>query len=425
MVRALPLALALAALLALPATAQDSNPWLTERTFINMAHQGGEDEFPSNTMYAFKQALAAGADTLELDVNRTKDDQFVVMHDWTLDRTTNGTGYTTEKTVAEIQELDAAHNFIPGRNAVPGQPESEYPFRGVRTGTKPVPPGFQPDDFRVPTLAEVLEEFPRTPLNIEIKGQEDQESEFIRNAELLAAQLNASPHRRLIVVSFNQKAVDRFHELAPEIDIAPGLDGLVGHFLNGQPMPNADAVVAIQVPTQFGDIDVMTPERVLQAHRSGWAVHIWLSGNEENAKVYNEILDHCVDGIMPAKPKALERVLRRRGVARPGGEGTDPCSAKATGARLASGRVTVPLKRRGVEPLAYSGTVELRSRRAAKLAGGKFKLRRAAKKGRARLGLTKAGRRAVAAGRPIRGIVAVRTRGKRGEPVLTKVILRP
>src|SRR5688500_11490428 len=99
MPRALPLALALAALLAFPATAATGNPWLDQRTFINMAHQGGEDEFPSNTMYAFRRALAAGADTLELDVNRTEDDQLVVMHDWKVDRTTNGTGYTTELTL--------------------------------------------------------------------------------------------------------------------------------------------------------------------------------------------------------------------------------------------------------------------------------------------------------------------------------------
>ena len=136
MTRVLPLVFAAVALLALPASADTGNPWLDERTFINMAHQGGEDEFPSNTMYGFREALAAGADTLELDVNRTKDDQFVVMHDWKVDRTTNGAGYTTDLTLAEVQQLDGAYNFIPGRNAVAGQPESEYPFRGVRTGAK-------------------------------------------------------------------------------------------------------------------------------------------------------------------------------------------------------------------------------------------------------------------------------------------------
>ena len=60
-------------------------------------------------------------------------------------------------------------------------------------------------------------------------------------------------------------------------------------------------------------------------------MHIWLSGNEENRRVYNDILDHCVDGIMPARPKALEKVLRRRDVVRPGGEGTDPCSVGRDG----------------------------------------------------------------------------------------------
>ena len=82
------------------------------------------------------------------------------MHDWKVDRTTNGTGYTTELTLAEIQQLDAAYNFIPGRNAVAGQPESEYPFRGVRTGAKPPPEGYTAEDFRVPTLTEVLRGVP-------------------------------------------------------------------------------------------------------------------------------------------------------------------------------------------------------------------------------------------------------------------------
>jgi glycerophosphoryl diester phosphodiesterase len=414
-IRSLPLALVVLASLVFPATAGTGNPWLDKRTFINMAHQGGEDEFPSNTMYAFRKALAGGADTLELDVNRTEDDQLVVMHDWTVDRTTSGTGYTTDLTLAEIQALDAAYNFIPGRNAVAGQPESEYPFRGVRTGEKPPPDGFTAEDFRVPTLTEVMEAFPDTPLNIEIKGQEDEESEFLRNAELLAGLLSETERRDLIVVSFNQAAVDRFHELAPEIDIAPGADGLVGYFLNGDPMPNADAVVAIQVPTTFGDIEVLTPERVLQAHRQGWAVHIWLSGNEENKRVYNDILDHCVDGIMPARPTALEEVLRRRDVVRPDGDGTDPCTAVAKRIRLADdGAVRVLLRRRGLEPVTYRGRVDLLTRAGTLFGRAPFRM----KKGRDRAWVT------VERDNDIRqGRVVVRTNGARGKPVRKKLRL--
>jgi glycerophosphoryl diester phosphodiesterase len=414
--RSLPLAFALFVLLVFPATAATGNPWLDKRTFINMAHQGGEDEFPSNTMYAFHKALDAGADTLELDVNRTADDQFVVMHDWTVDRTTNGSGYTTEMTVAEIQALDAAYNFIPGRNAVPDQPESEYPFRGVRTGAKPPPEGFTAADFRVPTLGEVMEEFPDTPINIEIKGQEDDADEFLRNAELLANFLSGSDRRDLIVVSFNQEAVDRFHELAPEFDIAPGLTGLAGYFLNGDPMPNADAVAAIQVPTRYEDLQVLTPERVLQAHRAGWAVHIWLSGNEENKRVYNDLLDHCIDGIMPARPTALEQVLRKRDVVRPDGEGTDPCSAAAKRGKLDNDDdARILLRRRGLEPVAYRGKVQLRSRKGKSLGSERFRIKKGKAKVHATVELDSAVRRVIA---------VVRTKGARGEPVRKRLRLR-
>jgi glycerophosphoryl diester phosphodiesterase len=414
--RALPLAFALVILLVFPATAATGNPWLDERTFINMAHQGGEDEFPSNTMYAFHQAIDAGADSLELDVNRTADEQLVVMHDWTVDRTTNGTGYTSDLTLAQIQALDGAYNFIPGRNAVPDQPESEYPFRGVRTGAKPPPDGFTAEDFRVPTLGEVMAEFPNTPINIEIKGQEDEESEFLRNAELLANFLSGSDRRDLIVASFNQAAVNRFHELAPEFDIAPGLTGLVGYFLNGQPMPNADAVVAIQVPTAFGDIDVVTPERVVQAHREGWAVHIWLSGNEENKRVYNDLIDHCIDGIMPARPTALEQVLQKRDVVRPDGEGTDPCSAAAKrGTLTGDGDARILLRRRGLEPVAYRGRVQLRTRKGKPLGKEPFRMKKGKEKATVTVDLDEDVRRVVA---------LVRTKGARGEPVRKRLRLR-
>ena len=67
-----------------------TNPWI-EKTPLDIAHQGGEDEFPSNTMYAFKRSLQVGADMLELDVGVTRDGQVVVMHDTTVDRTPTAT----------------------------------------------------------------------------------------------------------------------------------------------------------------------------------------------------------------------------------------------------------------------------------------------------------------------------------------------
>jgi len=115
-------ALCLVSLDVTPAEAgQRRDSWLDKR-FLHIAHQGGESEAPSNTIYAFRRAVRLGADVLEFDVHSTKDGILVANHDATVDRTTNGTGLISEKTYRELRALDAAYNFVPGRNAVPGLP---------------------------------------------------------------------------------------------------------------------------------------------------------------------------------------------------------------------------------------------------------------------------------------------------------------
>ena len=99
-----------------PRRRAQQNPWL-ERRVLNIAHQGGEDEFPSNTLYAFKRATKAGADMLELDVGVTKDGKVVVSHDTTLDRTTNGKGTIASRTLRQIRKLDGAYWFARGDDA--------------------------------------------------------------------------------------------------------------------------------------------------------------------------------------------------------------------------------------------------------------------------------------------------------------------
>jgi glycerophosphoryl diester phosphodiesterase len=422
-VRPLLLAFALALLAAAPASA--ANPWLGDRV-LNMAHQGGEAELPSNTMYAFRKALRAGADTLELDVHATRDGRLIVMHDWQVDRTTDGTGYVTDLTLAQIRRLDAAYNFVPGRNAVSGLPARRYPLRGIATGTRRPPKGFSRRDFRVPTLAEVLRAFPHTPINIEIKGRDDAEAQFLHNAELLAQMLENTRRRDLIVVSFNQRAVDRFHELVPQVAVAPGVDGIAGFLLAGaSPGPG---VVALQIPITYElngqPVAVTTPESVLRIHRAGYAVHVWLSNDEENRRVYNQLLNMCVDGVMAARPRLFERRLRARDVVRPDGHGTDPCSVGARRATVKDSAIAVALERRGTGPQAYSGTVRVRAR--GRLLGREsFSLAEGAEAGGVTVTLRRAGRRLLAAGHTVRAQVLVTTRGARGEPVLTRVRLHP
>jgi glycerophosphoryl diester phosphodiesterase len=306
------------------AQAQDSNPWLQQR-FLHMAHAGGENEAPANTMYAYKRAVALGADMIELDVHSTADDTLVVIHDATVDANTNGTGRVRDLPLGRLRQLDAAYNFVPGRHTVPGLPPESYPLRGVRTHDRPPPAGYRATDFAIPTLREVLVAFPHVPINIEIKGTSDADTEsFLHNARLLATLLNEAGRTDIIVTSFNDVALAAFHELAPQIPLAPGLNGLIGYFLSG--VPPIEGTVAVQVPVQFAGIPVATPEFIARAHADGFAVHVWFSGTApEDEATYNALIDACADGLMVAWPARLEQLLDQRGIGRPGTPGDDPC----------------------------------------------------------------------------------------------------
>jgi glycerophosphoryl diester phosphodiesterase len=366
--RSLAVGVAAAGVLAAPAAsaAADANPWL-DRRVLNMAHQGGEDELPSNTMYALRTSVRRGADMLELDVGVTKDARLVVLHDNTVDRTTNGSGSINDLTLRQIQRLDAAYWFVPGRNAVRGLPAARYPLRGVRTGRRRPPPGFRPADFRIPSLDEVLRAFPRTPVNVEIKGRSGNDELFLRGAELLAALLRRSGRTDVIVVSFNQAAVDRFHALAPRVPVAPGITGVASFVLGGgSPGPG---VVALQVPITFTTggtrLTITTPDLVRRAHDAGLAVHVWLSNDVEDERTYRRLLAMCADAIMAARPLALERLLARERIARPGARGEDPCTSAAASPILApDGRTArVVVRRRGLSGERRAGSVTLRATR--------------------------------------------------------------
>ena len=298
-------ALALAALApAAPAGASDTN-WLGLR-HMNIAHQGGENEVPSNTMYAYERAMRLGSDMLEVDIHTSSDSKLVVLHDATVDRTTNGTGRVYDKTLRQIQALDAGYNLVPGEGTEAGRPAASYPFRGVRTGKRKPPPGFRPRDFRIPTLGEVMKAYPRVPINIEIKGAADQDVDsFLRNAEILANFLNKLGRTRgIIVASFNDAALTRFHQLAPEIDLAPAVAGVAAYKFFGVAPP--EGTRAFQVPISFSGITVVDEAFIDKAHSDGYAVHVWTINDPAEMR---QLLEWGADGIMTAEPMRLEQVL--------------------------------------------------------------------------------------------------------------------
>jgi len=320
--------LSLLALLAsvVPASAADTrlvdrpavvdNPWL-ERRVLNIAHRGGADELPENTLYAFSESMRLGVDMLESDIYRTADGELVVNHDATVDRTTNGSGAIADMTLAELQSLDAAHWYVPGRGSPKDAAPDDYVFRGMATGETPLTgeleeAGYAPQDFRIPTLREVLERFPDVPINIELKTGPPADPSMARDLADLLAELDRTDD--VVVASFQDQVLHEFKLYAPDVHTAPALAETAA-------LKTASMTVApglphplhrvYQVPIALG-VTVVDADFVADAHANGMAVHVWTVDDEEEMRY---LVDIGVDGIMTDRPSLLESVIQDMGVA--------------------------------------------------------------------------------------------------------------
>lgn len=158
---------------------------------IIVAHRGASAQLPENTMEAYRRAVELGADAIELDVHLTQDGQLAVIHDETLDRTTDGSGPVAAQTMDVLRRFDAGFNFADA--------DGEFPFRGK--------------GMTIPTLPEVLAWLPEgIGLVVEIKAREA--------ADATVEALRDAPVRRagaVSVISFDEAAIDRAHDLDPEL----------------------------------------------------------------------------------------------------------------------------------------------------------------------------------------------------------------
>lgn len=150
----------------------------TESTLV-IGHRGGAGAAPENTVAAIRHGVEAGADAIEFDIHATRDGRIVLIHDDTLERTSDGSGVVEEMTLEELQRVDAGYRFTPdlGRS---------YPFRGAGVG--------------IPTLEEAVEATGGLPIICEVKTP--------RAGQLLAGWLPGKPAReRMIVGGFDIDAV--------------------------------------------------------------------------------------------------------------------------------------------------------------------------------------------------------------------------
>ena len=255
----------------------------SKRRPLVMAHRGGAAIGPENTIEVFRKAVSLGVDVLEIDVRLTSDGEFVVIHDSKVDRTTEGTGEVSAMTVGELKSLDAGHDFTTDGGAT-------FPYRGK--------------GVTVPTLAEVLAEFPSSNINIEAKqvGAE--------HASAFCADVRAggSPER-IVVASVSGAFLQSFRGLCPEFPTSASLAEVTA-FLTYQKIgvtrSFSPEMSAMQVPMRLPIVDIVSSDFVTSARERGLEVHVWTVNDEQRMR---ELIGLGVDGIITDRPDILISLL--------------------------------------------------------------------------------------------------------------------
>jgi glycerophosphoryl diester phosphodiesterase len=260
------------------------HPFLDEPGPIAIAHRGGIEDAPANTVEAFAAAVALGYRYLETDAQVTRDGVVVAFHDLRLDAATDRTGAIGDLPYAAVAEADAGFGFTPDRGR-------SFPFRGCGA--------------RIPRLEEVLT-WPGVRVNVDPKT-----SACVEPLVALVDRLDAWD--RVGFGSFSDRRLRRIRELSGgractsmgprAVFVARTAVAATGRL----PRRGADC---LQVPLRVGPIAIVSAPFVRAAHRAGLPVHVWTVNDEQ---VMHEVLDLGVDGVMTDRPRLLRDVLRDRG----------------------------------------------------------------------------------------------------------------
>jgi glycerophosphoryl diester phosphodiesterase len=253
----------------------------SERPLV-FAHRGGAGLTPENTMAAFVRGLAEGADGLEFDVRLSADGVPMVIHDPTLERTTDGTGPVAARTARELARLDAGFRFAADR---------EFPWRGRGA--------------RIPRLVEVLEALPDTRAIIEIKDGTPEAA-----AAVAAAVRAARADERVCVGSFHRDVLRAVRRLAPGVATGASLPEAWWTMVRARlrwPWAARRPFHAFQVPEFHQGRRVLTPAFVRQARREGARVQVWVVDQPDDMR---RLLDWGVDGLITDRPDVIVPACR-------------------------------------------------------------------------------------------------------------------
>ena len=267
-----------------PASNQRSSGDQPRRPLV-VAHRGGAGLWPENTMYAFTRAVELGVDVLEVDLHSTADGVLVIIHDSTVDRTTNGRGRVNDMSLAQLKALDAGYRWSPEDGGI-------FPFRGR--------------GLTVPTLEEAFAAFPKMRFNIDIK--QDQPSLVRPFCRLIR---ESGMTQNLMVASFKPEVLDQFRKECIGVATSASETEVRAFLALKTTRPEAThspVARALQVPEYAGGRRVLTREFVETAHRHQLEVHAWTINDEAAMR---RVFELGVDGIITDYPDRLMRLLGR------------------------------------------------------------------------------------------------------------------
>jgi len=244
------------------------------RAMWNIAHRGASGHAPENTLAAFRVAAEIGAKFIETDLQVTRDAKIVVMHDATVDRTTNGRGRVSKMSLAELRGLDAGTKFL----SVDGKS-----YKGER----------------VPTLDEVLDFARSADVSLYLEMKESQS--WGLEQSLVGALRRSESMNRAIVISFDEGALGTVRRIEPAL-----MTGL----LDEKPsVSSVEKAVTLGVRQFLPRADRVTPEIIAAARHADLRVVVWTVNEIEDLRT---ALSWDVDGIITNYPDRLNELLKEK-----------------------------------------------------------------------------------------------------------------
>ena len=250
------------------------------------AHMGGDGVWPGDTLFAYDQAAKLGVDAFDMDAHITKDGQIVLLHDESLERTTNSSGQVEDQTLANLQKLDAAYNWS-------NDGGKTTPYRG--------------QGITIPTLEQVFQKYPQMRYLIEIKLTK------IPIVQPLCDLINKyQMQEKVIIASFHDETIKQFRDTCPGIATSAAKYEMAAFVLlskiglSGLISPQYQSLQAPYETSESYGIPVITEAVIRAAHAKNLKVETWTLNDPELMKTY---ISWGIDGVDTDRPDLMTKLL--------------------------------------------------------------------------------------------------------------------